>query len=123
MTVNTAKPLSEFNPRVCDCEYCQSYPSWLMSDVGMVIELLGERSALTMNQNGDRLASFYHCKSCGQLLAVGCFLDGVQRGAVNGALLHDKNELGPRVSIQPRLLSAEQKLTRWQTLWGRLSGI
>jgi hypothetical protein len=89
----------------------------------MAIELLSDSGNLIVNKNGDALASFYHCKECGELLAVGCYIDGRLRGAVNALLLDQKNLLGESVSIQPRLLSGAEKLSRWNKLWGNLSGI
>jgi hypothetical protein len=118
--VSIAEPLSGLNPRVCDCDYCRSHPSAVISDPRMTIELIGASGNLVVNRNGDRLASFYHCTGCGELLAVGCEIDGRQRGAVNGLLLDQKDSLGDSVPIQPRLLSREEKLSRWGKLWGTL---
>ena len=86
----------------------------------MQIELAGDESLLTSNQNGDRLAHFYHCAACGDLLAVGCEINGCLRGAANALLLEQRAELGEHVPIQPRLLAAAEKLRRWETLWGEL---
>ena len=89
----------------------------------MVIELIGDSGNVLANRNGDRLASFYHCVSCGDLLAVGCEIDGRLRGAVNALLLDQKDSLGESVPIQPRLLSSVEKLARWRKLWGELNGV
>ncbi|UTW47124.1 hypothetical protein [Bacterioplanoides sp. SCSIO 12839] len=75
-----------------------------------------------IKKNGDQLANFYYCQHCNDLLAVGCLIDGQLRGAINTTLLQDKNQLGELVKIQPRLLSAAEKLERWGMLWGNLSG-
>jgi hypothetical protein len=89
----------------------------------MKIELFGTTQNLIVNRNGDGLASFYHCKGCGELLAVGCDIDGRVLGAVNALLLDQKDSLGKPVRIQPKLLSAGEKLLRWRELWGSLSGV
>jgi hypothetical protein len=123
ISVSTAEPLGSFNPRVCDCEYCQSHPSALISEPRMAIELLNNGGTLVVNGNGDALASFYHCDTCGELLAVGCEIDGQRRGAVNALLLDQKDSFGKPVPIQPRLLSAVEKLNRWGKLWGSLNGV
>ncbi len=73
--VNVTKPLGNFNPRVCDCNYCQNNPSAIISDPDMVIDFFG--GEITINQNGDQLANFYYC---GDLLAVGCHLNDQLRG-------------------------------------------
>jgi hypothetical protein len=87
----------------------------------MVIELLGKVEHLVTNKNGDQLASFYHCSSCGDLLAVGCEIDGQLRGAVNALLLDQRASLGTPVQIQPKFLPSAEKLSRWKTLWGKLT--
>lgn len=115
------RPLKSLNPRVCDCEYCQAHPSRIISDSAMSVVFSGE--GLLINQNGDQLASFYHCNSCNELLAVGCHIEGRFRGAVNSNLLQDKNLLGEVIQIQPRFLNADQKRERWAGLWGNISGL
>lgn len=119
--VNVTKTLSDFNPRVCDCNYCQNSPSAIISDPSMVIDFVG--GEITINQNGNKLANFYYCNGCGDLLAVGCTLNSQLRGAVNSNLLCNANQLGEPILIQPRLLSADEKLMRWGKLWGVLNGI
>lgn len=114
-------PLEQLHPRVCDCSYCQAHPSRILSDPAMSVAFTGE--GLSIHQNGDQLAHFYHCKACGQLLAVGCELNGQLRGAVNADLLVEAKQLGETVQIQPRLLSADEKLARWNKLWGALSDL
>ena len=88
----------------------------------MEIQLYGG-DKLTVNKNGDELASFYHCASCSELLAVGCEINGELRGAVNAQLLDQRDSLGPAVPIQPRLLSSAEKVGRWGKLWGTLKGV
>ncbi|MGH1543718.1 MAG: hypothetical protein ACRBHB_25185 [Arenicella sp.] len=87
----------------------------------MVIDFFG--GEITINQNGDQLANFYYCDYCGDLLAVGCHLNDQLRGAVNPDLLRNANQLGKPIQIQPRLLSADEKLDRWGKLWGVLNGV
>ncbi|MBL4794469.1 MAG: hypothetical protein JKY24_02945 [Pseudomonadales bacterium] len=87
----------------------------------MVIDFIG--GDITISQNGDQLANFYYCDSCGDLLAVGCNFKGLLRGAVNPNLLPNAIQLGKPIQIQPRLLSPDEKLDRWGKLWGVLSGV
>ena len=89
----------------------------------MAIELIGDSCNLVTDRNGDRLAAFYHCSGCGDLLAVGCCIEGHLRGAVNALLLDQKSSLGGCVAIQPRLLSGAEKVARWGKLWGSLRGV
>jgi hypothetical protein len=119
----TTAALGDLNPRVCDCDYCSAHPSAVISAADMLIELFGNSDNLIADLNGDRLANFYRCKTCGALLAVGCAIGGQMRGAVNGLLLDQSGSLGATVKIQPRLLAANEKLVRWNKLWGKLEGV
>jgi len=119
--VSVAKPLGDLNPRICDCSYCKNNPSAIISDPNMVINLVGDE--ITIKKNGDQLANFYYCDRCGDLLAVGCDLNGQLRGAVNANLLRNAHQLGKPINIQPQLLNASEKLDRWGKLWGVLNGV
>ncbi len=119
--IEVSRLLEEFNPRVCDCNYCQNSPSEIISDPNMKIEFIGGETSII--KNGDQLANFYFCDCCGEFLAVGCNLDGQLRGAVNSSLLHSSSQLGKSIKIQPRLLSSDEKLDRWGKLWGLLNGV
>lgn len=119
--IEVDRALEEFNPRVCDCNYCQKNPSQVISDLNMKIEFFGGETSII--QNGDQLAYFYYCDCCSDFLAVGCNINGQQRGAVNSNLLYSSSELGKPIQIQPRLLSSDEKLDRWGNLWGVLNGI
>jgi hypothetical protein len=120
LRIATVESPGSLRPRACDCDYCQSHPSAIVSEPTMFIELISDGGKLAIDTNGDRLANFYRCNSCGDLLAVGCEIDGELRGAANALLLDQKDLLGEAVTIQPRLLSGAEKLSRWKTLWGRL---
>lgn len=113
--------MQDLNPRVCDCNGCQNKPSGVISDPKMEVTLRG--GSVSTDQNGDLLANFYYCSACGDFLAVGCKINGQLRGAVNSNLLHATEELGSPIQIQPRFLSADEKLDRWGKLWGLLDGL
>ncbi|MBL4796582.1 MAG: hypothetical protein JKY50_04140 [Oleispira sp.] len=117
--VEVTKPLDEFNPRSCDCDYCKNSPSAIISDPNMRVELVG--GEFTIHKNGDQLANFYYCDSCGDLLAVGRDFNNQLRGAANANLLRDSSQLGQAIAVQPRLLSIDEKLDRWGKLWGQLN--
>jgi len=119
--ISVTKPLSDLNPRICDCSYCKNNPSAIISDPNMVINLVG--GEVMINKNGDQLANFYYCDRCDDLLAVGCNLTGQLRGAVNANLLRDTHQLGKPIKIQPQLLNTSEKLDRWGKLWGVLNGV
>jgi hypothetical protein len=112
--------LSLLVPRICDCKYCEVNPSAMVSHLELEISILANPNDLRMGCNGSGQASFHHCKNCNQLLAVGATLSGVTRGAVNAFLFGSLNQFAQPVSIQPRLLSADEKAKRWAKIWGSL---
>lgn len=79
--------------------------------------------AFTFDHNGDRQAKFYRCNNCGDLLAVGCFIDDLFRGAISSSLFGKNYLLGEPIHIQPWLLNSKERLERWDKLWGTLNGI
>jgi hypothetical protein len=120
----TDLPLSEFQPRICDCQYCQQNPGQLLSHPSAQIRVLADiASQLTANKNGGTSARFYHCKNCNDFVCVGVEIDQRMRGVLNSNLLTDREALGESIPIQPRLLSDQEKLDRWKKLWSHLSFI
>lgn len=119
--VRVDRSMGDLNPRVCDCNYCRNHPSAVISDPGMKIDLTG--GEYTFDQNGDRQAKFFRCNYCGDLLVVGCNIDGELRGAVNSGLFGETYRFGEPVQIQPWLLSSKERLARWGKLWGYLYGV
>jgi hypothetical protein len=109
------------NPRVCDCDYCQTNPSEIISDPSLKAEFRG--GSYIIRQNGDQLANFYYCDSCSRLLAAGCLIGKSLRGAINCGLFSNNVKFGQPINVQPRLLSSSEKIKRWGKLWGKLSGL
>lgn len=110
----------ELKPRICDCDYCLRNPSSVISHPTMVVRFNKKIENLSSEQNGDRLANFYRCPNCNSFLFVAAVIDGVVRGAVNSALLACEQPFGEYFPISPKMLSAEEKIERWNTLWGTI---
>ena len=121
VSVRVDKSTNGLNPRICDCDYCKAHPSAVISDPSMEIDFTGGRA--TFDQNGDRQAKFYRCECCGDLLAVGCLIGDVLRGAVNSNLFNNTYHFGEPIQIQPWKLSGKERLERWSKLWGILNGV
>ncbi len=116
-----SQPVSALTPRRCGCDYCRAYPSLIVSDPDMRAQLRGGE-AFTRD-NGDRLATFYYCRGCEDLLAIGCSIEGELRGALNAGLLSGTEGMRDATLVQPRVLDAAAKVKRWGALWGVLSGL
>lgn len=122
VVVETNFDFQRLSPRICDCDSCQSLdlPVAMVSDPSLSISVNQNLEELELRKNGSNQASFFHCKGCGQLLAVGADIHGELRGAVN-AFLFKNLHFADAIPIQPRLLSSSEKQARWDAIWGRLN--
>ena len=114
LQLNLASEPERYNPRVCDCDFCCRYDAAYISDPnGNVVVRTEAMSNLNFSQQGTKLAEFLFCASCEQLLGV----RWNQCGSVNAQVLVDKELFGKNIPISPKMLSAEQKVDRWEELW------
>lgn len=122
VTVEFERDFGSLEPRECDCSYCRSLSSRaaLVSDPELRIEITTGIDNLEQETNGSGQATFFHCKSCGQLIVVGAKLSENWRGAVNCFLFNSCVSFKDAVAIQPRLLSPDEKVKRWSAIWGSL---
>ena len=122
VVVDAAIDFEKLVPRSCDCDSCRSLslPAAMVSDPALHISIVKENAGLQIRKNGSKHASFLHCKSCGQLLAVAANIEGKYRGAVN-AFLFKSIKFKEPIQIQPRLLSQAEKIQRWKEIWGSLN--
>ena len=121
VVVDAAVDFEKLVPRSCDCDSCMSLflPAIMVSDPALNISIVNEDDSLKTRKNGSQQASFLHCKSCDQLLAVGANIEGKFRGAVNAFLFRNIN-FSDAIPIRPGLLSQADKIKRWNEIWGNL---
>ena len=116
LSIELPKPLACYTPRACDCEYCVARNiSYLSHPAG--IARIKVTHAPVQQQQGSRQATFHHCSECNDLLLVTCKIGSVLQGAVNVALLNHNDALTSPVRVSPKLLSPEQKRSRWDSAW------
>lgn len=114
LEVNLALEPKRYNPRACDCNFCRKHEATYISDPnGSVVVRTEAMSNLKFAQQGNKLAEFIFCADCEQLLGVRWH----QHGSVNARVLFDKASFGKEISVSPKHLSAEQKVSRWEELW------
>ena len=115
--------LASLVPRRCDCNYCRSLTSKaaMISDPMLRITVTETNQRLKESANGSGQATFYHCENCDQLIVVGAPLESRLRGAVNSDLFEESVEFVEPQTIQPWLLSPQEKAERWSLLWGDLT--
>jgi hypothetical protein len=116
LTLSLPKPISEYKPRACDCDYCMSKGAAYVSDPKGRLNIRSEQ-ALLLQRQGSNQASFVNCKNCKMLIAASINIKGKMIGAVNVITLKDKAMLANASVISPKLLNADDKLKRWQACW------
>ena len=57
------------------------------------------------------------CPNCGNMLGASLENESQFIGVVNGALLDEVNRLPASQTVSPKELSAEEKRTRWLSIW------
>lgn len=110
------RPIEEYAPRRCDCDFCTSRGASYLSDPEGKLKFLPIHELEQIKQ-GSYQATFWSCSSCKDLVAVtGEFPEGI-RGAANSRLFEKQYNLQPSKIVSPKTLSPEEKLNRWCTLW------
>jgi hypothetical protein len=114
---HSSKDLPDQSPRQCDCDYCASHGEpILLSDPGGQLVVTSSQ-AVTKETQGSGQAQMLFCPGCGNMLGASLENDSKIIGVVNGALLDETDRLPVSQIISPKKLSAEEKRTRWRSIW------
>lgn len=110
-------PLSEIQPRACDCSFCCKHgASWVTDPAGQ-LRIEAQEPQLRSYRQGSGSARFLVCGDCGVLVAVVLEHQTATYGAVNAGCLDGAPALGVAVPVSPRLLGPSEKVERWQQVW------
>lgn len=105
-------------PRACDCSFCQKQGAAYLSDAnGALAIVCNKPEDLVFYRQGSENARFLMCAHCGILVAVTFSRDATVYGAVNALCLDTFAQFPAPEPSSPQLLSAEEKISRWTTLW------
>jgi hypothetical protein len=109
-----------YNPRACDCDFCQKHGAAYVSDVhgSLVIRIKDQRAGGRYRQ-GSGQAEFLLCKNCGVLVGILHSSGGRLYGAVNVNALSVRADFAAEQPVSPKRLSGAEKTQRWQELWFR----
>ena len=118
LEVELTEAAGAYRPRACDCDFCRRHGAAYLSDPRGRLAIRVEReSELGRYRQGDGLAEFLLCRTCGVLAAATWSDHGRLYGVVNSRAVADLAGLGPETPVSPRTLSAEAKTERWKRLW------
>ena len=114
---HSSKDLPDQSPRQCDCDYCASHgkPIFLSDPAGQLVVTSGQSVKKEIQGSGQ--AQMLFCPSCGNMLGASLENDSQTVGVVNGALLDEVKRLPASQIVSPKKLSAEEKRTRWLSIW------
>lgn len=114
---STGRHPADFTPRACDCRFCRKHGAAYVSDTAGRLSVSARENALHRYRQGSDTADFLLCGQCGVLVAVTFEHADRVYGAVNiGCLDGDSGFMAP-VPASPRLLGADEKVSRWLKLW------
>jgi hypothetical protein len=118
LTVSLSRDVCAYNPRACDCDFCQKHGAAYVSDPRGALSIrIGEAGQVNRFRQGSNTAEMLLCRQCGVL--VGALYQEADRvfGTLNAKALDCRASFGPEQSVSPKSLSADQKVQRWHELW------
>jgi hypothetical protein len=113
------KPLNQYTPRACDCDFCSTNKiSYLSDPLGVLV--IESKLQFKHEKQGSNQAEFLSCSNCNQVFAVVVAVSKSILGAVNIECLNDTIELLSTESASPKLLSPVEKIKRWEQVWCKI---
>jgi len=121
VTVSLSLPasLDQYKPRQCDCDFCTSRNISYISHPHGELQIESANSLESLKQ-GSNQASFITCGNCKTVIAASINLDNKILGSLNAQLLDNFSILQKPVIVSPQILSAKEKVSRWQSNWGNI---
>lgn len=98
--IGLTQPSSHYNPRECDCDFCQKHGAAALSDKDGTLNLkIKDLQKVNMFRQGSKAAEFLICKECGVFVAV-CFDDnGKMYGAINSRTVKKTSEFATMENV------------------------
>ncbi len=116
LLVSLPEALESYSPRECDCDFCSARGIEYLSDPAGQITITGIEPLVVSRQGSDQ-AQFLSCNRCRVVVAVVLELENHLIGAVNAPLLDSYHRFGQKSVVSPRLLEANEKRSRWESIW------
>ncbi|MGJ8678826.1 GFA family protein [Paraglaciecola sp.] len=116
--VEFSKPISNFTPRVCDCDFCTQHGVAYVSDPkGKLSVQIRNHGQMVNQKQGNNLADFMICGMCRDLIAATYYNNGKLIASLNSGLLVNQQALLELTIVSPKHLMVSDKVKRWQQMW------
>jgi len=115
-SVRLPRPLGEYSPRACDCDFCTTRGLAYLSDPAGSAEIISKVDLWKTTQ-GSEQAQFLSCVNCNDIVAVVYLFPVGLKGAVNASLISSEEAPQSAIAVSPKLLKPAEKLERWDTAW------
>ena len=116
--IETSKPVTDFQPRACDCDFCTKHGAAYLSDEsGHLVFHVRSESDFGLYKQGSGLADFVICKNCGVLVGVYYAETDKRFGAINSRAISTSSTLQEAVTTSPKKLTDSDRIARWTEIW------
>ena len=118
LDVTLSREPATYNPRACDCDFCQKHGASYVSDpLGSLCIRIEDEREVSRYRQGSGTAELLLCRKCGVMVAA-VYRDADEVfGTVNVRALDSRADFGAEVAVSPKVLSAQEKVTRWRGIW------
>jgi hypothetical protein len=109
-----------YQPRACDCDFCRMHGAAYVSDPNgsLFLNIKADTDRGSYRQ-GSGQADLMYCRQCGVLVAALYEEAGQWYATVNARTIAGPTPFGAEQNASPKILSGEQKTTRWRDIWFR----
>jgi hypothetical protein len=118
LIVSLSKEATAYNPRACDCDFCQKHAAAYVSDSKGALSIrIREARQVNRFRQGSNTAEMLLCRTCGVLVGALYQEAGRLFGTLNAKALDCRASFGPEQTVSPKSLPADQKVQRWREIW------
>ena len=118
LEIELTEEAGAYRPRACDCDFCRRHAAAYLSDPrGRLTIRVEHGSDLGRYRQGNGLAEFLFCRTCGVMVGATYAEHGRLYATVNSRAVAGLEGLGPEAPVSPRTLSPQAKSERWKSLW------
>ena len=118
LEVELSRPPATYHPRACDCDFCRKHGAAYLSDPAGTLRIhMRDADGLARYRQGDQLADFLLCKTCGVLVGVTYTEVGRTFATLNRLVIEDGADFAETKPVSPKTLGADEKVGRWKALW------